>query len=62
MCAAVNCNNIYVHLQGDMFVGIPFLFGVVPVILALLVAFCIKSEETLMKKSEPSLLDSQHST
>ena len=61
MCA-VNCNNIYVHLQGDMLVGIPFLFGVVPVILALLVAFCIKSEETLMKKSEPSLLDSQHST
>lgn len=37
--------------QNDLFLGIPFLFGAIPVIIALLVAFCIKERGPLLRKS-----------
>ena len=39
-------------LQGGLFKGIPFVFGVIPVLIALIVACCIKDNNTpFMKKS-----------
>ena len=39
-------------LQGGLFKGVPFLFGVIPVLIALIVACCIKDSNTpFMKKS-----------
>jgi predicted MFS family arabinose efflux permease len=41
-------------MMGGMFKGLPFLFGVLPVLLALVVALCIDDNMPLLKKPHPS--------
>uniref|UniRef100_A0A1X7TLC1 Uncharacterized protein n=1 Tax=Amphimedon queenslandica TaxID=400682 RepID=A0A1X7TLC1_AMPQE len=42
--------DISMH-EGGLFRGLPFLFGVIPVLIALVVALCIKDTNSFMKKS-----------
>uniref|UniRef100_A0A1X7TFI5 Uncharacterized protein n=1 Tax=Amphimedon queenslandica TaxID=400682 RepID=A0A1X7TFI5_AMPQE len=42
--------DISIH-GGGLFRGLPFLFGVIPVLIALVVALCIKDTNSFIKKS-----------
>ena len=52
MCSFLTFHSLlfYSSPQSGLFKGLPFLFGVIPVLLALMVALCIKEKGPLLKR------------